>query len=313
MAQQPGERRGRDHLSAISMSLNERQESANAVEHAGRIDAHSPVPIVVCRRAQPAEYTDARVVDDHVHLLEDTDGFLRRLLHPGPVGHVHIDGVHSVTCLLQVLHRFVEMRLSSIRDHDLHAGIGEGARDPQSDAAVATRDEGNLPLDILHGRRHHRAIFRPCIGRGRSLGHQDSGRGSGSGERRSSQELTACARRLRQRGLLRLVRHTGSREGGWRMAGTDYSARRHTSRRRRDHGRGAASTSQCPPRAMARAMADDRRHIAPVESRACLQCGSHHEDTQSVPGPGAHRRDHGGACAGAPCREPRSAGHAQER
>ncbi len=41
-------RRSSDDLSPLAMSLDARQEGVNAVEHASKIDAHNPVPVVVC-------------------------------------------------------------------------------------------------------------------------------------------------------------------------------------------------------------------------------------------------------------------------
>src|SRR6185312_17311765 len=129
MSDDPGDRGCGDDLSALAVRLNPRQEGMDSVEHAGDVDSHAPVPVIVRRLAQAAEYSDTGIVDDDVHLAEDTLALPSGLLHGRPVRHIERDCMDPIAGARELFERLIEMLLRPVSDDDLHPGISESTLD----------------------------------------------------------------------------------------------------------------------------------------------------------------------------------------
>ncbi len=190
--------RRRHHRPALTVRLDARQERVHGVEHAVQVHAHAPIPIVVAGLADAADHGDPGIRDDGVHFAEVLHHIVGRLVERCAVGHVHTHGVDAIARLLELFHRFVEIGFGAIGDRHFHAGVGEGARDAEADAAVAAGDEGDLAFDILHRSRNGGGAV---AGGGRIRGdggyaaHHQGCRGACGCERRAADELAACAAR----------------------------------------------------------------------------------------------------------------------
>ena len=106
------------------------RKRAHAIEDAAGVHAHRPVPVLVAGTGQAANDRDTRVIDQYVDLAEYLNGLGGRLFHRGPIGDIHIDGMHAIGGTLQQLHGLIQVGAGAVGDDHLHAGVREGAGNP---------------------------------------------------------------------------------------------------------------------------------------------------------------------------------------
>src|SRR5262249_28872608 len=106
---------------ALSVRLDVRQETHQAVHDAAQVDTEHPLPVLVSCLIHWPESTDAGVVTKNVDLAEYADGFLHSALHSPTIRDIQLDGVDGkLGPRLEPGHGLVEMILPAIADDDLH-------------------------------------------------------------------------------------------------------------------------------------------------------------------------------------------------
>ena len=131
-------------------------------EHAVEVHAHGEVPVGVihvchghAKRAQP------RVVAQHVQRAQVFLDAVGRLLPGCAVRHVQPQREHAVAMRLEFLRPRTQAILVDVGHGDRHAGLRQGAREGEADAASRARDEGRARREGLQA-RHGRTLRCHC-------------------------------------------------------------------------------------------------------------------------------------------------------
>ena len=145
------ERRG-EHDVAIAALLDQaRQERLDAVDRPPQVDVDHPAPVAVGDVGDRGGIGDARVVEHQVHLAEQAEGFVGKVLDGVQLGDVADDAV-----CLRAVGRSCSTAASSavlidVGQHDPRAATGELLRAGETDAACAAGDYRSASLECLHG------------------------------------------------------------------------------------------------------------------------------------------------------------------
>src|SRR5215468_6696850 len=164
-------------MAPFAMFLDSRDEGPDAVDNSAEIDAHDPIPIVICAFIHRREKIDAGVVADYVNFAEDPLYLVRRAIERLAIGHVQPDRMRAPARLVKISHRAIEMILPDVGDNYFHAGVMKHFGHTETDAAPAAGDEGYFSMYIFHKQSGgNYSIGRPqsspvCAG---SIGHPQS-------------------------------------------------------------------------------------------------------------------------------------------
>src|SRR5205807_1035160 len=141
-------RGGVHHVAAPSSADHARHESHDAVDRAGEIDSHDPVPVVVARFLDGLKEIDAGVVEQEGHDAEFRLHRFRSACQILSRGHIHLHP-HGAR-VVERLKRRVDGVAADVGDGNVAALREERAHQPDTDAVGAAGDECRTACEVLH-------------------------------------------------------------------------------------------------------------------------------------------------------------------
>ncbi len=127
------------------------QERLDTVDRAPQVDVHHPAPVAVGDVGNRSGVSDPGVVEHQVHLAEQAEGFVGKLLDRLQPRDVADDAVRLDTVRAQLLDGRVKRGLIDVGQYDSRASPGELLCAGEPDTARTAGDHRSASLECLHG------------------------------------------------------------------------------------------------------------------------------------------------------------------
>ena len=137
-------------MSPFAVGLDLWQEGADAVDDAELVHRNHPIPVVLGQLVEQTTCGHTGVVAENMDLAKHVDRSVGRLEDRLLLGNVTDDAGDLATAFFQLGLRPPEGLGIDVRQHDLHAGLGECASHSQTHPAGAPGDESGFPCYVLH-------------------------------------------------------------------------------------------------------------------------------------------------------------------